>query len=71
MAARTARIGWVGLVAGLLIVVQLVVRGVLAFRGYFYWCRRAPGSLIRDIIVFVAVPLDEPLGERRLAGGVG
>ena len=37
MAARTARIGWVGLVAGLLIVVQLVVRAILAFRGYFYW----------------------------------
>src|ERR1700730_1252724 len=37
MAARTARIPRVGLVAGLLIVLQLVVRAVLAFRGYFYW----------------------------------
>ncbi len=37
MAARTARIPGVGLVAGLLIVVALVVRAVLAFRGYFYW----------------------------------
>jgi hypothetical protein len=37
MAARTARIRRVGLVAGLLIVAQLVVRAVLAFRGYFYW----------------------------------
>jgi hypothetical protein len=30
-----------------------------------------PGSLIRHIIVFVSVMLDEPLGERRLADGVG
>jgi hypothetical protein len=30
-----------------------------------------PGSLIRDIIVFVAVTLDEPLGERRLVDGAG
>jgi len=37
MAARTARISRVGLVAGFLIVVALVVRAVLAFRGYFYW----------------------------------
>jgi hypothetical protein len=37
MAARTARIPRVGLVAGLLVVVALVVRAVLAFRGYFYW----------------------------------
>ena len=37
MAARTARIPRVGLVAGLLIVVALAVRAVLAFRGYFYW----------------------------------
>lgn len=36
------------------------------------YVRLAPaGSLIRDIIVFVAVPLDEPLGERRLADGAG
>jgi hypothetical protein len=28
-----------------------------------------PGSLIRDIIVFVSVLLDEPLGERRLIDG--
>src|SRR6185312_5360089 len=37
MAVRTARIPWVAVVAGILIVLQLVVRGVLAFRGYFYW----------------------------------
>jgi hypothetical protein len=37
MAARTAGIGWVGLVAALVVVVQLVVRAILAFRGYFYW----------------------------------
>src|ERR1700733_1225363 len=37
MAARTACIPRVGLVAGLLVVVALVVRAVLAFRGYFYW----------------------------------
>ena len=37
MAARTARIPWVAVVAGLLIALQLVVRAVLAFRGYFYW----------------------------------
>src|ERR1700737_2205504 len=37
MAARAARIPRVGLVAALLIVVALVVRAVLAFRGYFYW----------------------------------
>ena len=37
MAARTARIPRVGLVAGILIVVALAVRAVLAFRGYFYW----------------------------------
>ena len=30
-----------------------------------------PGSLIRDIIVFVAVLLGEPLGERRLTDGAG
>lgn len=30
-----------------------------------------PASLIRHIIVFVAVTLYEPLGERRLADGVG
>ncbi len=37
MAARTARIPWMAVVAGLLIAVQLGVRAVLAFRGYFYW----------------------------------
>jgi len=37
MAARTARIPWVAVVAALLIALQLVVRAVLAFRGYFYW----------------------------------
>ena len=37
MAARTARIPWVATVAALLIALQLVVRAVLAFRGYFYW----------------------------------
>lgn len=37
MAARTARIPWVATVAGLLIALQLAVRAVLAFRGYFYW----------------------------------
>jgi hypothetical protein len=30
-----------------------------------------PGSLIRHIIVFVSVMLDEPLGERRLIDGAG
>jgi hypothetical protein len=37
MAARTARIPWVALVAALLVALQLAVRAVLAFRGYFYW----------------------------------
>ncbi|MFZ0833721.1 MAG: hypothetical protein WAM92_11675, partial [Mycobacterium sp.] len=37
MAARTARIPWVAVVAGLLIALQLAVRAILAFRGYFYW----------------------------------
>jgi hypothetical protein len=37
MAARTARIPWVAAAAGLLIALQLVVRAILAFRGYFYW----------------------------------
>jgi hypothetical protein len=37
MAARTARIPRVALTAGVLIALQLVVRAVLAFRGYFYW----------------------------------
>jgi hypothetical protein len=37
MTARLTRIPWVAVVAGLLIAVQLVVRAVLAFRGYFYW----------------------------------
>lgn len=30
-----------------------------------------PASLIRHIIVFVSVMLDEPLGERRLVDGAG
>ncbi len=37
MAARLTRIPWVAAVAGLLIALQLAVRAVLAFRGYFYW----------------------------------
>jgi hypothetical protein len=37
MTARLTRIPWVAVVAGLLIALQLVVRAVLAFRGYFYW----------------------------------
>jgi hypothetical protein len=36
------------------------------------YVRLAPAaSLIRDIIVFVSVMLDEPLGDRRLTGGAG
>ena len=36
------------------------------------YVRLAPAaSLIRDIVVFVSVMLDEPLGERRLVGGAG
>jgi hypothetical protein len=37
MALRTARISWVAVVAAVLIAASLVVRAVLAFRGYFYW----------------------------------
>jgi hypothetical protein len=37
MAVRPTRISWVALTAAVLIAVQLVIRAVLAFRGYFYW----------------------------------
>ena len=37
MAARTARPPLVAVIAGVLIALQLAVRAVLAFRGYFYW----------------------------------
>ena len=37
MAARTTRRSWVALTAAALIAVQLLIRAVLAFRGYFYW----------------------------------
>jgi hypothetical protein len=37
MAVRPTRISWVALTAFALIAVQLVIRAVLAFRGYFYW----------------------------------
>ena len=37
MAARTTRVPWVALLAAGLIVLQLAMRAVLAFRGYFYW----------------------------------
>ena len=37
MAARLAPIPRVAVLAGLLVAVQLVIRAVLAFRGYFYW----------------------------------
>jgi hypothetical protein len=37
MAVRQTRISWVALVAVALIAVQLAIRAVLAFRGYFYW----------------------------------
>src|SRR5271165_34052 len=37
MAARTARLPLVAVIAGVLIALQLAVRAVLAFRGYFYW----------------------------------
>jgi hypothetical protein len=37
MAARTTRMSWVALTAAALIAVQLLIRAVLAFRGYFYW----------------------------------
>ncbi len=30
-----------------------------------------PGSLVRNIVIFVAVTLDEPLAERRLIDGAG
>jgi hypothetical protein len=37
MATRTTRLPRVAVVAGVLIALQLAVRAVLAFRGYFYW----------------------------------
>jgi len=37
MATRLARIPRVAALAGLLVALQLVIRAVLAFRGYFYW----------------------------------
>ncbi|MBV9090135.1 MAG: hypothetical protein JO044_09580 [Mycobacteriaceae bacterium] len=37
MAAPTTRLPRVGVIAGALIVLQLALRAVLAFRGYFYW----------------------------------
>jgi hypothetical protein len=37
MAVRLTRTDWVALTAIVLIAVQLVIRAVLAFRGYFYW----------------------------------
>ncbi len=37
MATRTTRISRVAVTAGVLIALQLAVRAVLAFRGYFYW----------------------------------
>lgn len=37
MRRLTGRVGWVARAAAALIAVQLVVRAVLAFNGYFYW----------------------------------
>ena len=37
MAVRLTRANWVALTAVALIAVQLVIRAVLAFGGYFYW----------------------------------
>ena len=37
MAVRPTRVHWVALTAAALIAVQLIIRAVLAFRGYFYW----------------------------------
>jgi hypothetical protein len=37
MAVRLTRTNWVALTAAALIAVQLVIRAVLAFKGYFYW----------------------------------
>ena len=37
MAVRLTRTNWVALTAIALIAVQLVIRAVLAFKGYFYW----------------------------------
>src|SRR3954468_25037517 len=37
MAVRLTRTNWVALTAIVLIAVQLVIRAILAFKGYFYW----------------------------------
>src|SRR6478736_2436723 len=37
MAVRLTRTNWVALAAVVLIAVQLVIRAILAFKGYFYW----------------------------------
>src|SRR6476660_8728893 len=37
MAVRLTRTNWVALTAVVLIAVQLVIRAILAFKGYFYW----------------------------------
>jgi hypothetical protein len=37
VAARSTRISWVAVTAAALIILQLLIRAVLAFRGYFYW----------------------------------
>lgn len=37
MAVRPTRVSWVATTAVALIAIQLVIRAVLAFRGYFYW----------------------------------
>lgn len=37
MAVRPTRVSWVATTAVALITIQLVIRAVLAFRGYFYW----------------------------------
>ena len=37
MAVRLTRTNWVASTAIVLVAVQLVIRAVLAFKGYFYW----------------------------------
>ena len=37
MAVRLTRTNWVALTAIVLIAVQLVIRAILALKGYFYW----------------------------------
>ena len=37
MAVRLTRTNWVASTAIVLIAVQLVIRAILAFKGYFYW----------------------------------